>query len=176
MRRLPLLVVVIVGMLVALAPVARAQGVDETCVLALTKLDPGTSNVLYPDDSARYYIGAYAAVPGTEIRLTGRFPHARYMSFNVYDAALRPVDALADAELAPDAGSGNPFLTGADRMAAARAYTARISFATPPATREPNTMYSESQAVGELAYRVYIPDDGQDEYGGAGLPSAAVVQ
>ncbi|MDX6701453.1 MAG: hypothetical protein QOF26_1679 [Baekduia sp.] len=174
-----LAVTVIVG---ALAAPARAQAVDETCALALTKLDQGTTNVLYPDDSARYYIGAFAAVPGTEIRLVGRFPRARYASYNVYDAALRPVDALADAELLPDAGSSNPFLPGADRTATARGYTARISFAAPPSLREPNTMYAAGGSsgvpnpTGVFAYRIYIPDDGQDEYGGVGLPTAAVVQ
>lgn len=158
----------------------RAQGIDETCVLALTKLDQGTTNILYPDDSARYYAAPFVAVPGTEIRIHGAFPHARYMSFNVYDGALRPVDALADAQLAADPGSLNPFLTGADRTAVARAYAARISFATPPPTREANTLYSAGQSglpnpVGLFVYRIYIPDDGRDEYGGVGLPTAEVV-
>jgi hypothetical protein len=176
MLRAPAAVLLVAGaLLVAVAP-ATAQGLDQTCVLALTKLDPGTSNVLYPDDSARYYLGSFTAVPGTEIRLAGRFPQARYMSYNVYDAALRPVDALADAELAPDPGSANPFLPGADRTMAARSYTARISFAPPPSAREKNTMYAGANAAGVFAYRVYIPDDGQDEYGGVGLPAAEVVQ
>jgi hypothetical protein len=164
------------------AGAARGQGLDETCLLTLTKIDPGTTNVLYPDDSARYYSGAFAAVPGTEIRLTGRFPHARYMSFNVYDPALRPVDALADAELVPDPGSTNPFVAGADRTAIARSYSARIVYTPAPAVREPNTLYAEGgnpvapNAVGLFTYRIYIPDRGQDEYGGVGLPTAEVVQ
>ena len=82
--------------LLAFAAGASAQGVDETCSLVLTKTDPATVNVAYPDEAAIYWSGRYQAVPGTRIRITGRYPHARYMSFNVYDNAQRPLDALAD--------------------------------------------------------------------------------
>src|SRR3954451_4605949 len=115
--------------LCVLAPAASAQGVDETCSLVLTKTDPATVNVAYPDEAAIYWTARYQAVPGTRIRITGRYPHARYMSFNVYDNAQRPLDALADVELAPDAGSANPFVAGASRGGAARRdYTAFIDF------------------------------------------------
>src|SRR5947199_244278 len=78
-----------------LAPAAApGQGVDQTCALTLTKTDPATVNVAYPDDSALYYSGAYQLAPGTRIRIHGRFAHARYMSFNVYDAAQRPLDGI----------------------------------------------------------------------------------
>ena len=82
-----------------LAPAAaRGQGVDQTCALTLTKTDPATVNVAYPDDSAIYYSGAYQLAPGTHIRIHGRFPHARYMSFNVYDAVQRPLDGVSDGD------------------------------------------------------------------------------
>src|SRR5439155_19847822 len=92
-----------------IAPAARAQGVDQTCALTLTKTDPATVNAAYPDDSAIYYSGAYQLAPATHIRIHGRFPHARYISFNVYDAAQRPLDGLPDVAINPDAGSANPF-------------------------------------------------------------------
>lgn len=44
-------------------PPVRAQGVDETCVLPLTKTDPATVNVAYPDEGAIYFIGTYARCP-----------------------------------------------------------------------------------------------------------------
>src|SRR3954451_20604952 len=78
---------------------AAGQGVDETCTLVLTKTDPAVVNVAYPDEAAIYWSGRYQAVPGTRLRITGKYPHARYMSFNVYDIAQRPLDALADVEL-----------------------------------------------------------------------------
>src|SRR5207253_10532494 len=105
------------------APAARAQGLDETCALSLDRFDPAVVNVAYPDDSAQYYSGAYQLAPGTHIRIHGRFPHARYMSFNVYDAAQRPLDGLADTAIHPDQGSGNPFAFGAERTFEQRDYT-----------------------------------------------------
>jgi hypothetical protein len=159
---------------------ARAQGVDETCVLALTKFDPATVNVAFPDDSARYWLGVYQAVPGTRIRLTGRFAHARYISYNVYDQAQRPLDALADVELVPNAGSVNPFVAGADRTAPSRSYTAFIDFGKIPAHRAPNTLYTGTgqnglpNYNGSFIYRLYVPDAGTSETGGVGLPTARI--
>ncbi|MEX2196249.1 MAG: hypothetical protein WD844_13265 [Thermoleophilaceae bacterium] len=97
------------------------------------------------------------------------------MSFNVYDGALRPTDALADQEIVADAGSTNPFLEGARRDAEMRDYTVRIVPGTPPpGGREPNTVYLASAGraayEGGILYRVYIPDLGTDDTGGVGLP------
>jgi hypothetical protein len=36
---------------------ASGQGVDQTCLLPLTKFDPATVNVAYPDQAAVYYSG-----------------------------------------------------------------------------------------------------------------------
>ena len=83
---------------------------------------------------AQYYSGAYQAAPGTHIRISGHFAHARYTSFQVYDFAQRPLDVLADLQLAPDAGSFNPFLPGASRTVAKRDYTAFIDFGSVPST------------------------------------------
>ena len=161
-------------MLAAWPAAAGAQGADQTCLLALTRFDPATLNVLYPDDSAQYWSGAFAAVPGTRLRIDGRYPHARYMSFNVYDPALRPVDAIADLEIAPDPGASNPYLLGADRTVAQRDYTAFVEFGERPADPAPNTMYTGGETAGLLTYRVYIPDTGRDELGDAGLPTVSV--
>src|SRR4051794_14122500 len=126
-----------------LAPAAApGQGVDQTCALTLTKTDPATVNVAYPDDSAIYYSGAYQLAPGTRIRIHGRFPHSRYMSFNVYDAAQRPLDGLSDVAIKPDAGSGNPFAFGAERTFDKRDYTVFIDTGPKPAKRAPNTLYT----------------------------------
>jgi hypothetical protein len=167
----------------AIAGPARAQGVDQTCVLALTKFDPATLNVAFPDDSAQYWVGVYQALPGTRIRLAGRYPHARYMSFNVYDQAQRPLDALADVEIQPDPGSANPFLPGADRTSENRSYTAFIEFGpipANPADRAPNTLYTGTgqggapNLNGTFIYRLYIPDSGRSETGDTGIPTATI--
>jgi hypothetical protein len=166
----------------ALAPVgsARAQGVDETCVMALTKMDPATVNVAYPDDSAQYYTGVYQLIPGTRIRITGRFPHARYMSFNVYDPLLRPLDGLSDVSIRPDRGSTNPFVLRANRRTRRRSYTAYIDTGPRPARPAPNTLYTGTgqngtpNVHGTFIYRIYIPDTGTGDTGGVGLPTATI--
>jgi hypothetical protein len=171
----------IVLALLAAPQAASGQALDQTCVLPLTNLDPGATNVLFPDDSAAYFSGAFASVPGTEIRITGRFPHARYASFNVYDASLRPVDGLADIAVEPKPGSTNPFREGADRTAQNRSYEVRISYVPKPEQRKPNTLYGAQgqgglpNPVGVFTYRIYIPDEGRDQYGDVGLPTAEVV-
>jgi hypothetical protein len=168
---------------VTAAGTAGGQGVDETCMLALTKSDPATANVAYPDESAIYWVGGYQQVPGTRLRIQGEFPHARYMSFNVYDQAQRPIDAIADEEVVPDHGSRNPFLPRAKRNAKRRSYTLFVDFGPRPestADRARNTLYTGTgqsgapNVNGALIYRVYIPDRGRDETGGAGIPTVTI--
>src|SRR3954451_5836908 len=151
MRRVGLLASLMA--LCVFAPAAFAQGVDETCTLVLTKTDPAVVNVAYPDEAAIYWSGRYQAVPGTRIRITGRSPHARYMSFNVYDNAQRPLDALADVELAPDDGAYNPFAVGAARNGDPRTYTAFIDFGPIPERRARNTMYTGTGQNGAPNYQ-----------------------
>src|SRR3546814_2445373 len=55
--------------------------------------------------SATYWVAVVPNVPGTRLRIDGQYPDARYFSFNAYDPALRPIDGIADARIAPDAGS-----------------------------------------------------------------------
>src|SRR3954468_3881509 len=166
--------------LVAVPAAAHGQGVDQTCALTLTKTDPATVNVAYPDDSAIYYSGAYQLAPGTHIRIHGRFPHARYMSFNVYDAAQRPLDGVSDIRIAPDPGSANPFGDEADRRVDKRDYTVFIDTGPKPEKPAPNTIYTGTgqngapNASGTFIFRIYIPDKGRDDTGGVGLPTVTV--
>jgi hypothetical protein len=179
--RTPLALAAVVACLaLVLATGARAQGLDETCALALTKFDPGTMNVAYPDDSAQYYTGVYQLVPGMRIRITGDFPHARYMSFNVYDPALRPLDGISDVRIQPDPGATNPFVEGADRTTTHRSYTVFIDFGSRPKEPAPNTLYTGDgqngapNVTGSFIYRIYVPDAGRDDTGGVGLPTVTI--
>jgi hypothetical protein len=160
----------ILGGLLALPGSAAAQGVDTTCQFALTRLDSTTTNVLAVDTNAVYWGGTYAALPGTRIRIEGQYPHSRYISWNVYDSAARPIDALSDFELIPDPGSSNPFLPGADRTVTQRSYTAFIEVGPESAQPAPNTLYTGSSQGGTFLYRVYVPDAGRDAKGGVPLP------
>lgn len=159
---------------------AAAQGIDQTCAAALVKSDPTLLNVAYPDDSAIYYLGVAQIAPGTRVRITGRFPHARYMSFNVYDPLLRPVDAVTDVDVVPDPGSTNPFRRGADRTTDRRSYTVTIEPGVAPADPAPNTLYAGGGQGGvpnlgaTFLYRIYLPDPGRGDDGGVGVPTVTV--
>jgi len=169
------LVVLMAALAAALAAPAgaHAQGLDQTCELSATRFDPDTVNVLFPDQSAQYWSANYVAVPGTRIRIDGIFPHSRYTSWNVYDPVLRPFAKLSDYQLAPDSGSANPFLPGADRTTpvSERHYTMFITF-SPTDNPGPNTIYVDpsQHPNGVFTLRVYEPDAGLDATGGVGLP------
>jgi len=140
--------------------------------------DPDLINIAYPDTAAQYWWGVFAIPPGGEVRVMGEYPHARYMSFNLYDPAMSAFEAIADAEILPDAGSSNTSLAGADRNAGARSYSLRIVPASPPqdpAQREPNTLYAgyygaPTAVYGSIIYRVYAPDRGTSLVGNVDLP------
>lgn len=149
--------------------------------------DANAVNVLYPDKFAIYWVTSFNIPAGGEVILKGQYPLARYMSFNAYDPIVRPIDAVADAEILPDEGSVNTSLEGADRFADDRSYTLRIIAAVPPENledREANTLYSfqgqgDARAPSNQAlviYRVYIPDEGGDKTGGVGLPRVVLKQ
>ena len=137
-----------------------------------------TVNIAYPDLGARYWTSSFPLPPGAELVLKGRFPHARYMSFNVYDAAAQPTDGLADVDIAPDDGSSNPFLPGAQRDVAERHYTVRVVSGARPEKREPNTIYlnaaGQPSPAGVIMYRVYVPDTGRDVSGATGVPEVSM--
>lgn len=167
------------------ASMARATVQDEPardCFWTL-RSDAELANVLYPDRYATYWVAQFAIPPGAEVRLNGRYPRARYMSFNLYNPRLEPLDALADVEIAPQAGA-NPFAVGAPRETA-EGYELRVVPGLQPqdpAAREANTLYS-FQSVGPqqlasplavLIYRVYVEDEGQDVSGAAGLPAVSL--
>lgn len=166
------LLVVLIGTLM-LAPGARAAGLDQTCELTATRFDADTVNVLFPDSAAQYWTASYRALRGTYIRIDGVYPYARYTSWNVYDPVLRPFTHAADAGIAPDPGSQNPFLPGALRTTAVaqRHYTLYITF-DKGFTPGPNTIYVDpaKNPAGVFTYRVYVPDRGRDVTGGVGLP------
>jgi hypothetical protein len=154
------------------APAAATAQVDKTCELSFARLEPNTSNTLLLDTNAVYWMVNYQAVPGTRLRVSGEFPHSRYMSFNLYDAGAKPVSALSDVQIAPEAGSSNPFLPGAKRTAGHRRYTVFVEFSAPPAHPAPNTIYAS--ATGTFWYRVYVPDRGKNIEGGVPLPTVSV--
>jgi hypothetical protein len=159
------------------SPAVPATEDERSCLWAL---DTTNANTLFPDTNAIYYVAVLPIPPGGDVRFTGPFAHARYLSFNVYNPLLQPTDALTDFEIAPNAGSTNPFVVGANRAATARSFSLKMVQQTAPAgTRSANMLYA-GQRLGTIAasqneavviYRVYVPDSGLDDTGGVGLPN-----
>lgn len=140
------------------------------------------NNTQYPDGGAAYWYSGYTVPEGATLALHGVYPHARYASFNAYGPDPGsgtdgvPVDVLADVDLATDEGSTNPFVVGADRDAPQRAYTVTVVADTAPGAgddRESGVLYGGTSDQ-ELIYRVYVPDEGRDVTGDAGLPEVEV--
>jgi hypothetical protein len=140
-------------------------------------LDADLMNVAFPDTAANYWIGAVAIPPTGEVWIEGQFPHARYMSFNLYNPLLAPFDSIVDAEIVPDEGSSNPFISGAKRHRPMRSYRLRVVAEPPPAdpaARQPNTLYAgftgSLMPAALITYRVYVADQGASISGGVDLP------
>lgn len=148
--------------------------------------DPDNANIAFPDVYAKYWVAGVPATPGTRVRIKGKYPNARYFSFNAYDPALRPVDALADKEIAPTDGGSNPFVV---EGGSAKEYEAFLVLGDSPTQnpdleRAANTFYSGAIAAGPLAvpngpmqmiiYRIYLSREGEFFNGGVPLPELIV--
>lgn len=150
--------------------------------------DADTNNTGLVDVAATYRFSTIPVNPGNggKIRLTGKFPKARYFSFQTYDG-FRPgndIDQLSDALIMSDGGSAldpNPaFLTARTDL---DTYTVDIVFEdrpAPPLVRAPNTLYAGSGTTHgafnkQLVYRIYLPDPGADELGDRTEPTQTFV-
>ncbi|MCR2747456.1 hypothetical protein [Limnobacter parvus] len=152
----------------------------------LAASDPDKANIAFPDSEAKYWVAAAPVSPQTRLRIDGRYPDARYFSYNAYDPALRPTDALADFELAPNDPKhpdGNPFVRNGAKPGGN--YTAYLEYGpspvqNPDVVRKANTFYTGDIALGPLnipnalavfMYRVYVSNAGEFFDGGVGLPT-----
>lgn len=136
------------------------------------KFEADSTNIAFPDDNANYWIARFVVSPGSELQITGTYPHARYFSFHVYDPSQAPVDGLADRDLDPDAAGENPFR---EDGAPHGTFSARVVWGDPPAVRAPNTIYAgrgdgSVNATETMLYRVYVGDDPASIEGSVPLP------
>ena len=137
-------------------------------------------NVNFPDEGTVYWYTRFKVPEGARLYLTGRYPHARYASFDAYDPQGALIDGLSDVDVVPDTGSVNPFVAGARRSAANRYYQVEVANRNAPANsahRRRNVLYAGVPASGrqQLVYRVNVPDRGRDEKGGVSLPRPELV-
>ncbi|MBL4797188.1 MAG: hypothetical protein JKY50_07230 [Oleispira sp.] len=139
------------------------------------------SNFAYPDTGATYWHAKYILPEGANLKLTGQYPYARYMSFNSYRNDATPAFALMDQDIAADTGSINPFTAGAERNNENRDYQIQLQAGEAPQSPLDNTLYdyaqTDDQSIGQttLLYRVYVPNTGQDITGGTDLPQAELT-
>jgi hypothetical protein len=162
-------------------PAGTAQAAPPQDCFWTSVFDERNGNLFYPDTGVNYYLGRVTLPPGGELVIRGRYPHARYTSFNAYDELFRPTDALADVRIRPERGSTNPFVAGHRRDLPRRDFTVRVvSDPAPrmPRRRDPNTLYlgqdGTPRLAGAVVYRVYLPDRGRNQFGGVGLPEVAL--
>ena len=140
-------------------------------------------NVAYPDSATFYWAATFTVPVGAKLSIEGKFPHSRYMSLISYDGAGVPIESVADYLIKPNAGSGNPFLPGADRSVANRDYSLGVVDARPDPnqpvgmnivghTRDQLHAPKYGAAPGQqvVLYRIYARDNGTDETGNGGLP------
>jgi hypothetical protein len=138
---------------------------------------------LWPDKRPTYMFGEMTLPAGSELTITGWFPHVRFFNFSIYlfekgTFVNAPGGSIDGYDIEPDAGSTNPYRVGADRNAANRAFTIRLVAKAPPANpadRTKNTVYlgnADSKVFG--GFRMYVSDKGYDGAGwgpGAGPSS-----
>jgi hypothetical protein len=150
-----------------------------------------TTNVAFPNGTiTNYWYDKFTLPAGAKVVFHGRYPAARYMSLNSYYSSPSlgtglASDAIHDSQIAPDAGSANPFLPGAKRVGngGGGSWTLTVSGDQPPADpaqRDPNTLYAGTLPAGqaqpvELLYRIYVADKNSDLAGDGGLPQPTVV-
>lgn len=149
------------------------------------EFSPAKVNALFPDQFATYWLGALPLPPGGHLEIHGQYPYARYMSFTTYTYQTSAIDGIPDVAIAPDKGSTNPFLAGANRLAKQRNYTVNIVNAKKPASgRVGNTVYLSdpsgahsmtSTGLAIFVLRIYVPNRGLSNTGGVPLPSLSVV-
>jgi hypothetical protein len=140
-----------------------------------TAKNPKT-NAAFPGTEITYWGAKFTTPPGAVLTLRGRYPHARYSSFNAYVGDGASSGSISDRRIRPDRGSINPSIPGRNRSARNRSYTLTVRGEAAPATPARNTLYAAPRAGfnQDILYRVYVPDRGRNLSGGTGVPSPSL--
>ena len=160
-------------------PIDPAEAVEGCFWVGPYTLEREQTNTAFPDSGATYWSARFTVPNGARLRLRGRYPHARYMSFVSYNSLKSPTDSIYDTQISPETDHLNPFRLGARRDVESRAYGLDVLPQSPPdGERAENTIYADPRFDGQVSlfYRVYVPDQGFDATGGTGLPDVELVQ
>jgi len=152
-------------LLLLLFPLRAAAAPPVDCAWPLETTGVGATNVAYPDTDATYWTMAFDSTTAAEMRISGEFPAARFMSFTAYDAEGGEAVALIDQDIVPATGS-NPFTP---QGAGGSGGTYTVTVVGPSGPPGANTLVLPT-AVGWVLLRVYVPDEGLDRNGGVPLP------
>ncbi|MBK5231984.1 MAG: hypothetical protein JJE13_03245 [Thermoleophilia bacterium] len=135
------------------------------------------TNVAYPGTEITYWGAKFATPPGAVLTLKGSYPHARYSSFNAYEAGGVSASSLNDSQIKPNAGSINPSRPGKNRSARNRSYEIKVRGEAKPSQTARNTLYAApiEGSHQDILYRVYVPDRGRSLSGGTGVPKPVLT-
>lgn len=133
----------------------------------------GKTNIAFPEAHATYWATPLNMPLSTVVTIKGRFPRARYMALQLYDASRSVRDAINDQDINPDPGTNNPYRTGTDQGT----YTVKLVYGKKPRVREPNTIYTDGLTDILILYRIYYsnnPDDLSAETTNPVLPAISL--
>ena len=134
----------------------------------------GLSNISSPDTDATYWVMPVDSSEWQSMILTGQYTKSRFFSYTTYystqQTSPRVVAAIIDADIAPDAGSTNPFAPGASETP--HNYT--VTFDANVTGTGNHVAWASNQTT-YVVYRIYVADKGLDREAGAQLPSLTLV-
>jgi hypothetical protein len=134
--------------------------------------DPRT--LALPDFNSNYFDYSFErttdAAQHTGLRITGEFPYARYMSFNIYDGDEgASYGALTDFQISPLPDNVNPFVAGSNAQAKNRSYSVTVLPEGHSTGRQENELtFSKTIKVLTVMMRNYVPQG--TPYGNVQLP------
>lgn len=130
------------------------------------------TNVAFPGTEISYWGAKFQTPSGAVLTLKGRYPHARYSSFNAYEGGGASASSLNDSDIKPVNGSINPSRPGKNRSARNRSYEIKVIGKAKPVKPARNTLYAApiEGSYQDIIYRVYVPDRGRSLAGGTGIP------
>ena len=140
-------------------------------------IDHPDRNFAYPDTGANYWHAGYILPIGATLKLNGQYPYARYISINSYRADTSPASSLTDRDIEPDQGGFNPYQQDAERQNTSRDFTIALANGTPDGEAPSNTLYDHAEPGDKstLIYRIYVADEGSDEFGNVELPAVELT-
>jgi hypothetical protein len=157
-----------VAMVLAVSPRIAAAQSSSACAWPFEITLHGAGNFAWPDTTARYWLTAFDS-QYVQMTIHGTYPTARYMSFVTYDGEVPTAvdDRIYDAEIKPDRSDSNPFVP----PGGGGTYTVTVIRGQSPG----GNVIGTAPGFAWVAYRVYLPDEGENSMGGVPLPSVTLT-